>query len=432
MAELLVSQWRIYCIDEGGWVESWSSVQPTLCANSTSHLVNPNSVQLLQTIDNQDVDVSNTYQDLLESARVVEQTPIIDLKSFHGITKENRTSITGTATVTSSSEVDAEIQLNINGTTAACSLRSAERGFYNAGLVSECGIAIRIPVSLDTTQELKFGYFDDNNGYYFKLVGESLKVGIMYNGTETLIERSNFNKNRLDGTGVAEPELDLAKGNIFRIAFTWYGFGNITFGAVQTDMIHEQRFVPMHTYTTNGNTSCGNPYLPINIKLSSNGSTLNRSIYVGGRQYCILGKPIDNTYKNMFYISNSQVTTTDTKYLFSIKNKTNYKTCISKISGIRAMATTNSIVTILKNSTLTDANFIENPYVEESCLIVDTSASITGGTVCKSFLVFANTNLDIEIKDMNIYEDDVINIVWKSTVATSSSMSIQLDYTEKW
>lgn len=432
MSELLVSQYRIYCIDEGGWVESWGIVEPTLCANSTSHLVNPNSVQLLQTIDNEDVDVSNTYQDLLESSRVVQQTPVIDLKSFHGISKENKTSITGSSSVTASSEVDSEIQLNINGTTAACSLRSKERGYYTTGLVSECGIAIRVPVALDTTQELKFGYFDDNNGYYFKIVGESLKVGIMYNGTETLIERVNFNKGRLDGTDIAQPELDLSKGNIFRITFTWYGFGNITFGIIQTDITYEQRFIPMHTYTTDGNTSCGNPYLPINIKLSSNGSTQNSSVYVGGRQYCILGKPIDNTYRNMFYVYNSQVTTTDTKYLFSIKNKPNYKTCISKISSIRAMATTNAIVTILKNATLTDDNFIENPYVEESCLIVDTLASLSSGTVCKSFLLFANTNLDIEIKDMNIYEDDVINITWKSTVATTANMSIQLDYTEKW
>lgn len=429
MAEILVSQWRIYCIDEGNWIESWSTVEPTLCANSTSHLVNPNSVQLLQTIDNQDVDVSNTYQDLLESARVVQQTPIIDLKSFHGITKENKTSITGNATVTASSEVDSEIKLNINGTSAICSLRSAERGYYTAGLVSECGIAIRIPEILYTTQELKFGYYDDSNGYYFKLVGNSLSVGIMYNGNETLITRDNFNKNRLDGS--ADLLLDLAKGNIFRITFTWYGFGNVTFGVIQTDMINEQRFIPMHTYTTDGNTSCGNPYLPINIKLSSNGSTQDKSVYVGGRQYCVLGKPIDNTYKNMYYATDSATINTSTKYLFSIKNKTNYKTCISKIVNIRALSTSSAIVKILKNATLTSSSFINNPYVEETALSVDTSASLTGGTVCKTFLLFANTELNIEIKDMNIYEDDTISIVWNSITGTST-FGIQLDYTEKW
>lgn len=430
MTEIIVSKYRIYCITEAIWVEAWGTTGPTLCTNNTSHTVNLDSVQIVETISNQNVEIVNTYTDLIESSRVVQQTPIIDLKSFHGISKENKTTTTGNATITATSETTSEIRLRLNGTSDTCSLRSAERGYYIAGLVSECGVAIRVPTTLDTTQILKFGYFDDNNGYYFKLVGSTLNVAIMSNGTETLIIPANFNKNRLDGTG-SNPALDLTKGNIFRISFTWYGFGIVDFGVIQTDLTNTQRFIPMHSYTTNGQTSCGNPYLPINISLTSNGSALDRSVYVAGRQYCILGKLIDNVYKNMYYMTDSTTINTSTRYLFSIKNKTNYKTCISKIVGIRALCSTNAIIKILKNATLTGSSFVDNPYVEESCLSVDTSASLSGGTVCKTFLLFANTDLNIEIKDMNIYEDDTINIVWNSIPGTST-FAMQLDYTEKW
>lgn len=133
----------------------------------------------------------------------------------------------------------------------------------------------------------------------------------------------------------------------------------------------------------------------------------------------------------MYYITDSVTIDTSTQYLFSIKNKTSYKTCISKLINLRALCSTNGIIKILKNATLTGSSFVDNTYVQESCLSVDTSASLSGGTVCKTFLLFANTNLDIQLKDMSIYEDDTINIVWNSIPGTST-LAMQLDWTEKW
>lgn len=424
-----VSKWRIYCNTEGKWVDSWDITEPSTCRNNTAHSVNLNSVYLLETISSETVRVENTYTDLLQTSRFVQQKTLIDIKSYHGITKENKVTTVGTATVTATSEVDSEIRLNINGTSDECTLRSKQRGFYKAGMASECGIAVRIPQTLDSTQEFKFGYFDDNNGYYFKLIGASLKVGIMKNGVETLIDRDSFNNNKVDGSeGII---LDFIKGNIFRITFTWYGFGNVSFGFIGNDISGDQKYISMHTYSTNGSTSCGNPCLPINSKLSSNGSTQNTSVYVAGRQYSILGKIIDNLYENMYHITDTSITDTSTKYLFSMRNKNSYKTCLSKIVKLRALGSTSAIVKILKNATLTGSNFIDNAYVEESCLEVDTSSSFSGGTVCKSFLLFGGVNLDVLIKDMNIYEDDTISIVWNS-ISGTTTLEIQVDFEEKW
>lgn len=432
MALVSVSQWRIYCTTENAWVESWSINPPTTCINNPAHSVNASSVQALQTVSNQMVDVVNKYTDTLESSRVVQQNPIIDLKSFHGITSKNITNVTATGTVTATSEVTSEIKLSIGATTNVAGIRSAKRGYYIAGLVSEVGTAIRIPTPLDTTNVLKYGYYDNQNGYYFKLVGTQLNVGIMYNSTETLIEYDDFNANKLDGSESNGITLDFSKGNIFRIEFTWYGFGQVIFGVIQSDITNKQRFFPMHIHNnTNVGTTCGNPYLPINVQLSSNGSALTRDVYVAGRQYSILGNLIHNNLRNMYCINNAASSDTNINPLFSLKYNTNYKTCPTEIKRIRAISNTNIVLQIVKNATLTGSSFANNTIVDTSCLQVDTSATFTGGTVYKTYLLFTNIPLDIEVFDCDIYEDDTMTFTWKSSIS-SNTISLQVDYEEKW
>lgn len=428
---VIVTQWQIYCNTEASWVQSWSANPPTTCINNTEHEVNSDSIQEIQTVNNQQVHIVNQYKDLLESIRAVEQSPIIDLKSFHGISCKNIVNIEYTGTVTATSETTAEIKLSVNGTQDIAGIRSAKRGYYIAGLVSEVGVAIRISESLDTTQELKYGYFDENNGYYFKLVGNLFNVGIMYNGTETLIPITNFNQNRLDGTESNNITLDFSKGNIFRIDFTWYGFGQVVFGVVQTEGTNIQKFFPFHIYNVSQTTSCANPYLPINVQLSSNGSVLTRDVYVAGRQYSILGKLIDNFFRNMYIVNNVESSDTNNNPLFSLRYKTNYKTCPTEIKKIRAISNVNITLQLIKNPTLTGETFVDNVNVEQTCLEVDTSATFTGGTICKTYLLFTNTAIEIDVKDLDLYENDTLTFTWKSS-GTSNTISLQVEWDEKW
>jgi len=64
-------------------------------------------------------------------------------------------------------------------------------------------------------------------------------------------------------------------------------------------------------------------------------------------------------------------------------------------------------------------------------LQVDTSATFTGGNIYKTYLLFANTPLDIEVFDCDIYESDTLTFTWKSETS-SNTISIQIDYDEKW
>lgn len=429
-----VYKWRIFCIAEGIWVYSWGVDPPLACINNTAHEVNSSSVQVIEKINNAFVDIQNNYSDSLQSSRIVQQTPIIDIKSFHGVsTHRNIVSTSGTGTVSAISETDSEIKLSISGSGDVVNLASARRGYYVTGFSSECGIAIRIPTTLTGTQSLKFGYFDENNGYYFKVGNANdLQVGIMYNGTETLFSRNSFNRNSLDGNESNGITLDLTKGVIFRIDFTWYGYGSVTFSVIQTDNKGEQKAFPMHVYNTETHTSCANPSLPINVILSSNGETAIRDIFIGGRQYSIVGDSTIMKRSSMMYKSNVIAITSVLSPLFSIKKKANYKSCGVEITRIRAKCNVDCILQLYVNPTLTGSSFLNNANVNESCVDVDeSSTAISGGSVYKTYLIFGGNSIERELKDIYLIEDQTISFAWK-TISGSGTVSIDVEWSEAW
>lgn len=426
-----VHRYRTYCLTENDWIYSYGVTEPILCSNDSGHTINSDSVQVVDTISGNSVSITNNYADTLESSRVVQLVPIIDLKSYHGVTSVNKTNTTGTGAVTCTVGTDSEIKLSISGTTDVAGLRSSRRGYYTAGMVSSVGIAIRIPTPLAVDNILKYGYFDDYNGYYFKITGSTLNVCILYDGVETTISSGDFNKFKLDGSESNGITLDMSSGNIFRIDFTWYGFGQVVFGVIQTDITNTQKFFPMHAYNTVSKTSCLNPCLPINVQLSSNGSALSRDVYVAGRQYSILGKVMENTIRNMYIHQGASSLNTNTNRLFSLKYKTDYKTCSVKIKKIYALANVEILLQVYKNATLTGNSFADNTQVNESCLQVDTSSSFSGGTVLKSFLLFPNTSRQIDIEDLDFYEDDTMTFTWKSSGITNS-MDLSVEWDEQW
>jgi len=87
------------------------------------------------------------------------------------------------------------------------------------------------------------GYFDDRDGIYFEQVGlntsDGINPGIGTNNwvirsfvsgiaTETRIPQSQWNIDKMDGTGTSGYNLDLSKMQMFYIDYTWYGAGAVS------------------------------------------------------------------------------------------------------------------------------------------------------------------------------------------------------------
>jgi hypothetical protein len=81
----------------------------------------------------------------------------------------------------------------------------------------------------------RIGIYDDLNGLFFEsrngvfnvVLRKTLSVG---NTVEVRIPQSDFNIDKLDGTGQGGYNIDLTKAQLFNIDFAWLGVGRVRFG----------------------------------------------------------------------------------------------------------------------------------------------------------------------------------------------------------
>lgn len=78
----------------------------------------------------------------------------------------------------------------------------------------------------------RLGYFDNSNGLFFQYDTSSstISVGLRNNNTNTLIEQSNWNIDKMYGTGMSGITLNFEKAQLFVIDFEWLSVGRIRFG----------------------------------------------------------------------------------------------------------------------------------------------------------------------------------------------------------
>ena len=82
-------------------------------------------------------------------------------------------------------------------------------------------------------QTREWGFFDENDGLLFQLVGTSLFVTQRSSTSgapvDTQIAKASWNWDKMDGTGPSQMTLDLTKANIYEAAFQWLGVGIVQF-----------------------------------------------------------------------------------------------------------------------------------------------------------------------------------------------------------
>ena len=88
-------------------------------------------------------------------------------------------------------EEDGEFKLSSgtsNNQTAA--LETLQRGQYEAGTSAETGIGVRIPVLPTGTQTIDWGYFDDGNGFGWRIKADGAYIFVRRDGVDVGTERA--------------------------------------------------------------------------------------------------------------------------------------------------------------------------------------------------------------------------------------------------
>jgi hypothetical protein len=380
--------------------------------------------------------------------RTAERFPIIELKSVYGLSDlRDIIETTGAGTVTNTT-VEFQVSTTADGIDSA-TLDSAERGRYMPGFAGQAGIGVRIPAPPTGDQIFRWGMVDDENGAYFgQSVADGIFVAIRRAGTETIIPQTSWNVDPLDGTGPSGITLDLALGSIFQVTFSWYGYGVIEFNVVIQNLATlAQDVVTVNRYRPANQTSFADPNLPIRAQIENNGTAASADLFVGGRQYTIIGR-----FDPEFRITSerrSVVVGTAGVPVISFQRKPIFPSGSARpnsvsvnLEGIDIISADDVYFQIIVGGTLDTAftNFptatTEIPDNETALLVNNTAATITGGEVVFQGVASGGPGSSKDLAtavllDFELPDEQPVSLV-VGTFADTSSISAVFRVTEEW
>ena len=164
------------------------------------------------------------------------------------------------------------------GTTAGCSvIRETTKTFSYQPGKSLLVLNTFVPATPKTNLRQRVGYFGADNGMYFEIkdttpyfVERSLSTG-----TENIVAQSDWNIDKLDGTGVSGITLDISRAQILWMDIEWLGLGTVRIGfVIDGKFIHAHSFhhanLIQSTYITTAS-------LPLRYEIANTGITTSSS-----------------------------------------------------------------------------------------------------------------------------------------------------------
>lgn len=319
-----------------------------------------------------------------EELMVAQRYTVIELKSTYGLSVlRDITTVAGSATVTNSG---GEYAL---ATTAlandAATMSSAERGRYVPGLGAEVGIGVRLPATFAGTAIARWGSFDGTNGFGFGVDATGLFVFVQRAGVEVKTYQSDWSVDRLDGTGASGLTLTANEGNIYQVQFSWYGYGVLNFIVILPNEAGRQRSVTVHRFSPTQATSVQDPNLPIRVSLANGNSATARQLYVGGRQFSVLGGFMPNRRQNGAYRT-AAIGSIGTTFVpvASFRRKAAFLGVSVKVGGFDLLVDADMYYQLRLNATLTGASFTtpaDTTASETACESDVSATAISGGQI---------------------------------------------------
>ncbi|ETT47912.1 hypothetical protein MHI48_16340 [Paenibacillus sp. FSL H7-0942] len=397
-------------------------------------------------ISNVGPNISSQFDELIVS----EKTPIVELTSAYGLSilRDSVTTL-GDGTVTNDA-TEFNLSNTTNGIDSAI-LESVLRGRYEPGFAGEAGIGVRIPMLPIGNQIGRWGFFDDQNGAFFGVNSTNVFVVIRRGGSDTTFPQSLWNVDRLDGTGPSGATLSLSKGNIFQIVFTWYGYGVIEFRVViPNPSTLAQEVITVHRFSPTGQTSFIDPNLPLRAQIDNNGTAEAYTLFVGGRQYSIIGK-----YDPTFRVTSERrritnLTSTLTPVL-SFTRKAIFPSGSARTNSVQVDLEELNIISsvdlsyqVLVGGTL-DGAFINYPTAttiipdsETALLVNNSSTTITGGEVVFQGVTGGGTGVarilaSSELLDFTLPENQVVTLAVSNIGGAGSNIvDVVFRVAESW
>lgn len=236
------------------------------------------------------------------------------------------------------------------------------------------------------------GIGDTSNGYFFAIDDtNSTEFTIVHvnNGTYTYYDQSTWNVDTMDGgNDDANPSgqnLDITKGNVYKIEFQYLGFGAINF-FIEDKNTGKFQLVHQIKYTnTNTLTSLANPTLGGFFAVDNGSGTNDQSVKITSFAMGVQGKvSTENGLTNSYEVLNKNSTLLN-GHLMTIRSRANYggvenliKATLTQISIINE-STSTEFIELIENGTFTGVSY-SDINTNNSTVEVDVAGTYTIGT----------------------------------------------------
>ena len=258
---------------------------PNLNPNSTNyvHSHEPSTNDLVQAMDYSSAgqpiirtaDAQQGYTSKNRSKVSTYQTVFFNTFQYGVETDVWDQAITGTANAVHNTNTN-NVDMSVGSTVGDKIIRQTRNVMrYIPGRTSTLTYAVRLEFPV-TGIRRRIGLFDNSNGFYFEDAGVVDENGLPeYNVVirsstsgsvvETRVPRSEWNGDKLDGTGASTLTVDPVAQQMLNFEYEWYGAGQVVIGFTINGFTHT-----IHTFN-HGNVEnlpwASTPFLPIRLEL---------------------------------------------------------------------------------------------------------------------------------------------------------------------
>jgi hypothetical protein len=335
------------------------------------------------------------------------------------------------------------VNLNVNTTSGSQVLRETTKVFSYQPGKSLLVFNTFVMAPAQTNLRQRVGYFGTDNGVYLQLnnntlsfVERSIVTGIV---TESVVNQSSWNVDKLDGTGPSGVVLDITKAQILFADIEWLGEGTVRLGFIIDGVfILCHRFNHANLITSTYITTAS---LPLRYEITNTGITLNSStlkqvcstvISEGGYELrgaqLAVGTPIT---------APTSLAVAGTYYpIVSIKLRAGYLDAVVILTALSIMGVATGIYNwkVVAGGTTSGGAFV--PAGVDSAVEYNiTGTSFTGGrTLASGFLTSStqsSVNLDIlkeALFSFQLERNTFTNTPYEISLIVSASTNTELIY----
>ncbi len=358
-------------------------------------------------------------------------------------------SITGAGAASTHNANQASTTLSVANATVSTVIRQTKRRFNYQPSKSHLIFMTGVLGAGATGITRRIGYFDGNNGLFFQLSGTTLSVVRRTNVTgtpvDTVTTQSNWNIDKLDGTGRSKFTINTSLPQIFFVDFEWLGVGRVRYGFVingQIVICHESYHANVLGITT---VYMSSPNLPLRYEISNSGAggaaslvhICSSVISEGGMEQNGPNFSVDRS-------STAYVTGNNTSLhpLLSIRLKSNYSFATVQPMAISILeGGSNNLFRfgLIMNPTIAGLDNASWLSISNSAIEYDVSRNntntLTGGTILYSQYAISRSDVASQLQTTLLLGTTIAGVsdqlvVFGQSIASSQSLYASLNWHE--